>query len=374
MKLLIISHTSHYRDSNGAIKGWGPTIREINFLATKFEEIIHVATLHNEAPPESSIAYSESNIHFIAIPPSGGKSISAKIKSLLLIPEILKTIGKASKNIDAIQLRVPTGMANYLLPWFTIKKLNKMLWVKYAGNWKQINSPLGYQFQKWWLNNNFLNCKVTINGKWEDQLAHCLTFENPCLDEPERLIGKNIIENKRYEAPFTACFIGRIEVEKGVQRILEALPEFAVKKITTIYFIGEGNEREDFQNQAAAQKLVNCVFLGSVERNKIPEYLIKSHFLLLPSTASEGFPKVIAEGANYGALPIVSDVSSIGQYINETNGFVWDRNTDFTEYVRNFSVQTETLSQKSREGWNTSDAFTFKNYYHKLLTLVLNDH
>ena len=48
----------------------------------------------------------------------------------------------------------------------------------------------------------------------------------------------------------------------------------------------------------------------------------ESHFLLLPSSASEGFPKVIAEAMNYGCIPIVSDVSSISQYINSENGFI----------------------------------------------------
>ena len=41
MKLLIISHTEHYRNSLGAIVGWGPTLTEINFLATVFDEIYH---------------------------------------------------------------------------------------------------------------------------------------------------------------------------------------------------------------------------------------------------------------------------------------------------------------------------------------------
>jgi len=40
----------------------------------------------------------------------------------------------------------------------------------------------------------------------------------------------------------------------------------------------------------------------------------QSHVLLLPSK-SEGFPKVIAEAMAFGCIPIVSDVSSIGQYI-----------------------------------------------------------
>ena len=43
----------------------------------------------------------------------------------------------------------------------------------------------------------------------------------------------------------------------------------------------------------------------------------------MPTTASEGFPKVIAEAMNFGCLPIVSNISSIGQYVKDgENGFL----------------------------------------------------
>ena len=247
------------------------------------------------------------------------------------------------------------------------------MWVKYAGNWKQANAPIGYRFQRWWLTNNFLNCKVTINGKWDDQPGHCFTFENPCLDEDERITGTKIINHKKFHPPYTACFIGRIETEKGVKRILDALPEFANKQITKIHFIGNGDEIYEFKKQASNQITVKCIFHGSVDRNRIPEILIDSHFLLLPSTASEGFPKVIAEGMNYGAIPIVSDVSSIGQYINQQNGFVWNTCSDFKTWVQKLTFNKSDLVNKSRFGYSTSELFTFEKYYQRLKSSILND-
>ena len=38
MKLTIISHTEHYKLSDGTLVGWGPTITEINHLAEIFDE------------------------------------------------------------------------------------------------------------------------------------------------------------------------------------------------------------------------------------------------------------------------------------------------------------------------------------------------
>ena len=43
-------------------------------------------------------------------------------------------------------------------------------------------------------------------------------------------------------------------------------------------------------------------------------------------TKAEGFPKVISEGMNFGCVPIVSNISAIGQYIqHKKNGFLLDK-------------------------------------------------
>ena len=54
MKLAIISHTPHYQ-KKGKISGWGSTVREVNHLVKIFDEIYHIAPLHSEESPDSSI-------------------------------------------------------------------------------------------------------------------------------------------------------------------------------------------------------------------------------------------------------------------------------------------------------------------------------
>jgi glycosyltransferase involved in cell wall biosynthesis len=52
------------------------------------------------------------------------------------------------------------------------------------------------------------------------------------------------------------------------------------------------------------------MFHGWLDRASLDQRYAEAHIVLLPS-ASEGFPKVIAEGMAYGAVPVVSDVSSV---------------------------------------------------------------
>ena len=371
MKLAIISHTRHYYTAQGILKGWGPTVREINFLSDKFQEIIHLGCLHPGEPPPSALEYEGTNLKFIALPPSGGPGWNGKVSSMTTAREVIRKVSETIGKVDAVQLRVPTGMANYLLPYLTFRKNKPLIWVKYAGNWGQLNPPISYGFQRWWLNNNFLKCKVSINGAWPLQPYHCLTFENPCLDELERKEGWDTIQQKKYSGPYTACFIGRIEAPKGVARILSALPAMAKNNINTIHFIGDGNELAEYSKLASENAQVKCIFHGSVSRIEISNFLKASHFLLLPSTASEGFPKVIAEGANYGAIPIVSDVSGITQYVNKDNGFVWNTKTGFTEWVEKLIFDPEDLSVKSQEAYKMAAAFTFEQYYQNLTGKIL---
>jgi glycosyltransferase involved in cell wall biosynthesis len=373
VKLAIVSHTRHFYSHNGTLHGWGPTIREINFLAKHFSQIIHAACLHPGLPPPSAMPYTSPNISFVPLPPSGGSGFGDKISAFMRAREVMRSVKPLLAEADTMQLRVPTGMANYLLPWLTMQKRRPLTWVKYAGNWGQKDAPAGYRFQRWWLERNFLGARVTINGRWPGQKAHCISFENPCLDHDERMAGRNAVETKQYAPPFVACFIGRMETAKGVGRILDALPELKSKGVKTIHFIGDGKDLEFYRGKAASGTGVACHFLGSIARPKLAGFLANAHFLLLPSTASEGFPKVIAEGANYGAIPVVSGISSIGQYVSDANGYLWDMNMPFGEWLGKVDWSESVLPVKARAAYNMAEAFTFEHYYRKLRSEILHD-
>lgn len=318
-KLAIISSTAHYTTPDGKVVGWGPTISEINQLAKDFSEIRHIAFMHPGIPPLSALPYTSSSIKFIPVPPIGGKGLYAKLKSIIHIPQIVKIVHQSLKEVDVFQLRAPTGIGVFLIPYLTFFS-KKNGWYKYAGNWSEDNSPLGYAFQRWILKKQ--SRKVTLNGVWPNQPKHCITFENPCLTMDERTDGLEILNVKSYTTKYTFCFIGRLENAKGVQRIIDAFGMMKItEKIEAIHFIGHGENLQFYKAQCRELDLP-VIFHGSQSREQVFNIYKQSHFILLPSTASEGFPKVIAEAMNYGCIPIVSDVSSIGQYVNSENGFI----------------------------------------------------
>ena len=56
MRLLIVSHTPHYRAA-GQLVGWGPTVRELDHLVELFDEVVHIAPVYDGQAPGSALAY-----------------------------------------------------------------------------------------------------------------------------------------------------------------------------------------------------------------------------------------------------------------------------------------------------------------------------
>jgi glycosyltransferase involved in cell wall biosynthesis len=288
------------------------------------------------------------------------------------MPQSLSIIRSIVKKVDCFQLRTPLGMGVFLIPYLTFFS-DKKGWYKYAGNWNQDRPPLGYRVQRWFLKNQ--NRKVTINGKWKDQPKQCLTFENPCLSTKDRLSGQALIAKKEFSKPYNFCFVGRLEDEKGVQRILDAFNKFTnIELVGNIDFVGDGEKMKDYKRQARMNNLpIN--FYGFLRREEVFDIYKRCSFLLLPSTASEGFPKVIAEAMNFGCIPIVSDISSIGQYVNEKNGYLI-QNITASSLLNIFNEITATpeaiLKEKALAGYDITNKFTFENYRNRIFKEILN--
>ena len=370
MKLLIISHTLHYYRNNELV-GWSPTIMEINHLLNVFDEIYHIAVLSNEKAPESAIAYDSDKIHFIPLKKVGGKSLKNKFDVVFQFPNILSSVRKTLPLVDYFQLRTPTGMAVYLIPYLTVCTKKKG-WFKYAGNWVEKGGSVSFQFQRWLLKKQ--TRKVTINGKWDDQKNHCITFENPCLTSTNRSQAKDFIASKNVRAPFNFCFVGTFYKRKGINKILEALNTIDSKIVGNFYFVGDGGDVKLYKKNAE-KLLISVEFCGFLAKNEINRIYKKSHFIILPSE-NEGFPKVIAEAMNFGCIPIVSNVSCLGQYIKHgINGYLIEPNTSevLREILLELSNITEGHLQKMvKMNYKLAEAFTYEHYNDKISATILD--
>ncbi|GGK51702.1 MULTISPECIES: glycosyltransferase [Flavobacteriaceae] len=365
-KLLIISHTEHYKNANGVIVGWGPTVTEINYLSQIFDKIWHAAPLHQNTAPKSSKPY-VAGIEYVPLKPSGGKGIQ-KMSIIRQIPYNLNQISKYAPQATIIQFRAPTGIGVYLLPW--LKFINNTdYWVKYAGNWGAKALPLGNRLQRWWLKNMLsLNTKVTVNGFWASNKRNIISFENPCLTEDDRALGKQLITSKKPTKPYNYCFVGGLNNNKGVALIIDAFCKIKHSNIGTLHIVGDGILRTQLELKATKIQ-TPIIFHGFLNKAAIVEIYKACHFILLPSK-SEGFPKVIGEAMNFGCIPIVSNVSCIGQYIqNEKNGFLIKPLSE--ENIMNALQQSLSISKIDfknyiEHNYKKAENFTFNHYLERI--------
>lgn len=376
MRLAIISHTEHFKDIQGNIVGWGPTVREINEISPYFDKIIHIAPFVSEKGSiysSSFTPYLAKNIVFVPLKQAGGQGFKNKLDIFLTMPGNLLTIHKNIKQADWVQLRIPTNIGMFALPylsWFT----RKPRWVKYAGNWVEKNPPLSYGFQRWWLKNNLQHSTVTVNGKWPGSGPHIAAFENPCLNEEDENLADKAVSGKFFGGKLVLLFVGRVEEEKGIFSVLDAVTSLpnAGEIFSKLIVVGNGKDQGKLLEKMRSFP-VKIEYSGGAAREDINQYYSEAHFLLLPSTASEGFPKVIAEAARFGVIPVVSDVSSIGQYVNSANGFVWQTEglTDFNSFFATIPFKdADLLSKKSKVAAEIGRLFTYRKYYEKLCKFV----
>jgi len=350
--------------------GWGPTVRELDFLAGSWEEVVHVACLEPGPALASSLPYTCSNIRLEPIPISGGERWREKLTVLTQAPAILRIVRRAVIGASHVQIRVPMGIGLFLLPWFALRRKSQyQLWVKYANNWGQADPPLGYGLQRWFLHKGYASCPVTLNGRWPGQPAHCLSFENPCLYDADLAAGAATAKGKVFQPPFRLAFTGRLEEEKGVKRILDALDFLGPEWIDRVDFIGDGPQSAGLQS-AAARHGQRVQFHGFRAASFVHEVLQAAHFFVLPTTASEGFPKVVAEAACHGCIPVVSDVSSLPQYVhNGDNGFVWS-SASGKGFEKILAQALETpraqLQEMAMAAHQLSKQFTMERYLHRL--------
>ncbi len=346
--------------------GFSSVVNEIEFFEEKFESIVWIGADYTNFDSSSLMQeIINPKIKLIFIPRLGGKKIINVFEIFLYYPILFFIILKNIYNSDVIHTRAPSH-ASFIAVMISFFFKSKVWWHKFAGDWNESTLPFFYRFQR-----NMLiksrHSKVTINGFWHDQPTHCLSFENPCLSLNEIEIGESISKNKNFNIPFVFTFVGRLDSEKGVDEIIEALKTISFDSIDKVHFVGNGENLEYYRNETLFLK-EKVVFHGFLEKTQVHEILKQAHFFLLPSK-SEGFPKVIAEACCYGAIPIVSNVGSISHYVNNLNGFVWKikSNENFSLSIQKaINSNSISLKEKSIAGIELAKKFTFVNYVQKL--------
>ena len=314
MRFAVITQIKHYQEEQ-LYFSYGPYVKEMNLWFHYVDKVLVVGTLGAGIPSAIDLPYSKKELTLVQVPTFSLVSVTAFLKTLLVLPKIVIRVFKAMLAADHIHLRCPgnMGLLGALVQVFFPHKTKT---AKYAGNWKpSAKQPWSYRLQKWILSNTFLtkNMQVLVYGDWPKQSPNVKSFFTATYSEKD----KTEIPRRKYDLPLRFLFVGSLSPGKQPIYALELVAELIERGFPSeLHVYGEGPEREHLNKTAKELKVEHQLFLhGNQPSEAVMEAYKKSHFLMLPSK-SEGWPKVVAEAMWWGVIPIATPVSCVPWMLN----------------------------------------------------------
>jgi glycosyltransferase involved in cell wall biosynthesis len=363
---LIISNMAHHRRGED-VAGWGPTVQEIDQLATVFDEVRHIGCLYEGEGTAAFLPYRARNVTLVPVPPAGGTGLLDKLAITRLFPLYARTILRELPSADVVHVRCPCTIGLLAIMLLALVQRPRLRWAKYAGNWRPAgHDPWSYRVQRWWLQQGLHRGAATVNGQWPHQPAHVYSFLNPCLTSDELSAARPLVEQKQITSPVRLLFIGRVDGAKGVGRLMHVMARLRTLQVpATLDVVGDGPERRDFEALAGQQGVADLVrFHGWLPRTELTRVYGDAHLMVLPSS-SEGWPKVLSEGMAYGVVPIASTVSSIPQYLER---FRTGRALDpldveaFSQAIAWYAANPAAWKSESLAAASSAEAFSYPRY------------
>ena len=309
MKFAIITHVPHIVTED-RYYAYAPYVREMNVWSKYVSELIVVAPQVAESISSIEASYEHDCIQFIPITSFDVLSLKNVLLSIFKIPSICWHIFLAMRSADHIHLRCP-GNVGLLGCFIQILFPKTPKTAKYAGNWDpNSNQPWTYQMQQWILNTTFLtrNMKVLVYGEWENRSKNIKSFFTATYTESDKapLLRLDTLTTNYF------VFVGALVSGKNplyAIQLVERLFQQGVSVCLDLY--GEGSERFALETYIKNNQLESYVHLkGNQSIETIKAAYQNSHFVVLPS-ASEGWPKVLAEGMFWGCIPVATSVSCV---------------------------------------------------------------
>ena len=310
-KTLAIFTLVEHKELNGQYYGYAPYISEMNMWSSHFDNVIVVGPYtDSKSIDDMELSYSHQNLKLIKVPSFNIKSIYASLKLLTQLPFMFVKMFKTMNRADHLHFRCPSNVSA-VAALVQVFFPNKPKSTKYAGNWNpKDNQPIGYRFQKWLLANRFLtkNMKVLVYGDYPDQSKSVVPFMSATYRDDEKIP----FVKRDFSVKLKFVFIGAMVVGKRPKltvKIIEAIKHKGFE--VELHMFGDGDLIDDIKSYVNNHHLEKDVIIyGNRDKSEVKSCLKDAHFTILPSK-SEGWPKAIAEGMFFGAIPISTKISCL---------------------------------------------------------------
>jgi phosphatidylinositol alpha-1,6-mannosyltransferase len=156
-------------------------------------------------------------------------------------------------------------------------------------------------------------------------------------------------------------------VIRGFSRILETLPG------ATLIIAGDGSYLDRLRSIAKdCGVLEKVTFCGKLSQKEVVEVLRSGDVFCFPTSASEGFPKVVVEALSAG-LPVVSTrVSVIPQLLESGSGILLEslEPDELADAVIEIFSDREKYDEMSGSALETARSFTLENWRDRIAAFL----
>ncbi|HEY9177105.1 MAG TPA: glycosyltransferase family 4 protein [Flavipsychrobacter sp.] len=364
--LLVVSDTAMYNDA-GELLVFDPVLRELKAVQDMFDNIIWLGA--RTLKKKGTLRHVDSEkIHAEMLPCVSRGGLINIFFVLLAYPVFLFRILKYLPQATHVHTRAPSHPA-FLMILLSLLDNKRTYAHKYAGEWTDKNIPLTYRIQRSLLKRvRKPNIKVIISGKNEEESVNVHDMQNPCIYAHEINDMNDIGLQKDFSNELKLLFVGNLMPSKGILQLLDALNNNQLnKRITQLHVAGGGRLLDEVRKKAEQNKKLKIIVTGDITREELNKLYADAHLLILPSS-SESFPKVVAEAAAYGCIPVTTSLSAITRQITDiVNGFLMTDNSpgSITETINRVAHNTE-LSAISHNAIEMSKLFTYERFRQRM--------
>jgi glycosyltransferase involved in cell wall biosynthesis len=225
--------------------------------------------------------------------------------------------------------------------------------------WENIEKPLA--FYRRWTTRYVLDAANTIvvGNNEAEQILRNWGYNRKIVVMPQIGVDTNLFFRQHRPSPgrvFTIGYIGRLVPEKGVDLLFDAA-RYLIQKgiIFRIIVCGSGSSESELRSYAEALMISETIsWLGPIKHEDIPEVLVQTDAVVLPSRTKPGiwkeqFGHILIEAMAMGIPVIGSNSGAIPEVIGRTDLiFSEDNSEELALILQKLLIDKEWAGEVSR--------------------------